>query len=38
MTTEWVDFKQIKQKITMEMLLIHYQLLANFRQTPQGWF
>lgn len=37
MTTEWVDFKEIKQKVSMETVLIHYQLLGTFRQTPQGF-
>ena len=37
MITEWVDFKEIKQKVTMEMLLIHYQLLGKFKQTSRGF-
>lgn len=37
MATEWVDFKSIKQNITMERVLIHYQVLGTLRQTPQGF-
>lgn len=36
MATEWVDFKQIKQKISMEMVLSHYQLLKTFRRSSHG--
>ena len=37
MAIEWVNFKEIKQKVSMEMLLIHYQLLSGFRQTSRGF-
>ncbi|MBS4056805.1 MAG: hypothetical protein KGZ82_05770, partial [Bacteroidales bacterium] len=30
----WVDFKQIKEKVSMEMLLEHYMLLENLK--PSG--
>ncbi|MHC1743966.1 MAG: toprim domain-containing protein [Syntrophobacteraceae bacterium] len=37
MSQDWVDFREIKQKITMEMVLIHYQLLGTLRQTARGF-
>ena len=37
MPGKWVDFKTIKEKITMEMVLVHYGLLGTLRQTPQGF-
>lgn len=37
MAEEWVNFREIKQTITMEMILAHYQLLGGFKQTSRGF-
>lgn len=37
MAGKWVDFKTIKQKVTMEMVLVHYGLLNTLKQTPHGF-
>lgn len=37
MANEWVDFKEIKQRVTMEMVLSHYQILGDLKQTPRGF-
>lgn len=37
MSNEWVDFKEIKEKITIEMVLVHYGLLETLKQTPRGF-
>lgn len=37
MSVQWVDFKEIKEKVTMEMVLSHYQLLGGLKQTPRGF-
>jgi len=37
MAGKWVDFKTIKEKITMEMVLSHYGLLAGLKQTAHGF-
>ena len=37
MAKEWIDFKEIKQKVTMEMVLSHYQILGDLKQTPRGF-
>lgn len=37
MSQDWVDFKEIKEKVTIEMVLIHYGLLDTLKQTPKGF-
>lgn len=34
---KWVDFKVIKQKVTMEMVLVRYGLLDTLKQTSKGF-
>ena len=29
----WVDYKEIKAKVTMEMVLAHYGLLADLKES-----
>jgi DNA primase len=37
MAEDWVDFREIKEKISMETILAHYQLLGRFKQTSRGF-
>ena len=37
MSGKWVDFKTIKEKVSMEMVLSHYGLLAGLKQTTHGF-
>lgn len=37
MAVQWVDFKEIKTKVSMEMLLAHYGLLGGMKQTSRGF-
>ena len=37
MSAKWVDFKTIKEKISLETVLVHYGLLDTLKQTPQGF-
>jgi DNA primase len=37
MPGKWVDFKTIKEKVSMEMVLSHYGLLAGLKQTAHGF-
>jgi DNA primase len=37
MSGKWVDFKTIKEKVSMEMVLVHYGLLAGFKKTSHGF-
>jgi len=36
MSGEWVDFKQIKEKVTMEMVLARYGLLDKLKRSSKG--
>jgi DNA primase len=37
MSGKWVDFKTIKEKVSMEMVLSHYGLLQSLKQTSRGF-
>lgn len=37
MANKWVDFKEIKEKVSMETLLAHYGLLDKMKQSSRGF-